>query len=368
MAELFKNLYSKEFYNNFSEVLGEVILSFDKDRFIKSIYTGDWDTKELKGRMRHTAIVLHDFLPADFGEGSDKIIEIINKLRELGYNNMALEFMFFPEYIERYGIDDFDTSVKLIEFVTQFTSCEFAVRPFILKYEDKMIKQMLRWSTHESEMVRRLASEGCRPRLPWAMALPALKADPTPILPILENLKNDPSQWVRKSVANNLNDISKDNPELTLAIAHNWRGISKETDKIIKHACRTLLKQGHPEILQYYGLHDSGDITLSDFKIVTSVVKIEEDLIFSFRLTNNEKQMRTVRIEYGLYFVRQNNKLSKKVFKISERQINAGESIDILKKHSFKLITTRRYYPGEHKLSVIINGEEREIKDFTLVE
>ncbi|MGY0037975.1 DNA alkylation repair protein [Pedobacter sp. NJ-S-72] len=133
--------------------------------------------------------------------------------------------------------------------ITQFISCEFAVRPFLAKYGGQMMIRMEKWSLHESHKVRRLASEGSRSRLPWAMAVPGLKKDPSPILPILENLKNDPSEWVRKSVANNLNDISKDHPEIVIAIANRWKGLSKETDAIIKHGCRSLLKQGHAKIL-----------------------------------------------------------------------------------------------------------------------
>ena len=139
--------------------------------------------------------------------------------------------------------------MKAIEFITQFITCEFAVRPFLLKYGDKMMNQMRAWSLHKSHKVRRLASEGSRPRLPWAMAIPALKKNPMPVLTILENLKNDPSESVRRSVANNLNDISKDRPGMVLKIANAWKGQNKETDAIVRHGCRTLLKHGHPEVL-----------------------------------------------------------------------------------------------------------------------
>ena len=148
-----------------------------------------------------------------------------------------------------------------------------------------MMLQMLEWSLHESYKVRRFASEGSRPALPWAMAVPFLKKSPALILPILENLKNDPSEWVRRSVANNLNDISKIQPEIVLEIAASWKGISSETDAIIKHGCRSLLKQGHADILLHYAL-ESKHIELDHFLITTPTVQIGDSLAFSFFVKN----------------------------------------------------------------------------------
>ena len=136
----------------------------------------------------------------------------------------GLEHMFIPDYIEVYGIDHFDLSMKAFETVTQFVSCEFAVRPFFIRYGNQMVNQMKIWSRHKNESVRRLSSEGSRPRLPWAMAIPALKKDPSPILPILENLKNDPSEDVRRSVANNINDIAKDHPDIVMKLGQRLEG------------------------------------------------------------------------------------------------------------------------------------------------
>ncbi|MDR3047468.1 MAG: DNA alkylation repair protein [Bacteroidales bacterium] len=373
MSSLLKDIYSVSFYDTFSELVGEVIPSFDKTKFKQLIFNNDWEKKELKERMKHTALVLHDFLPEDFDLSAKIIEQIFAKLEQIDSNVTSnesvylFEYMFFPEYIERFGLDHFETSVKTMEFVTQFTSCEFAVRPFIIKYGDRMIDQMLKWSLHKNEKVRRLSSEGCRPRLPWAMALPALKNDPAPILPILENLTNDPSEWVRRSVANNLNDISKDNPDIVIAIAKKWKGISPETDAILKHGCRTLLKQGHPVILKYYQLNTSDKIELSNFKIINPRLTTGDDLVFSFTLHNREITLQNIRIEYGLYYLKQNGQHSKKVFKISERTFQPDEKADIVRKQSFRIITTRKFYSGLHKLSIIINGQEHTAAEFELV-
>jgi 3-methyladenine DNA glycosylase AlkC len=229
-----------------------------------------------------------------------------------------------------------------------------------------MLQQMLAWSLHKSEKVRRLASEGSRPRLPWAMAIPFLKKDPAPILPILENLKQDPSESVRRSVANSLNDIAKDNPAIVIAIAAKWKGISKETDAIIKHGSRTLLKRGHKEILQHYGL-DSTHVDFNNFTILTPKVKTGDSLEFSFAIRNKDAQPQTIRLEYGVHYLKQNGTLSKKVFKISEKVYGPGEQVKILRKQSFRLITTKVFYPGKHQLSIIINGAEYPAKAFELI-
>ena len=212
----------------------------------------EWEGRELKQRCMHITTVLRKFLPADYKEAIAKLLELLDHVKSTRPDfsviddtkfGLMLEYgVILNNYVEQYGLDDYETSVKAIEKITQFTSCEFVTHPFIIKYPDEMMKQMLVWSKHGHWGVRRLASEGCRPRLPWAMALPNLKENPAPIIPILENLKNDPARFVRLSVANNLNDIAKDNPEIVIDLAKKWKGESKEVDWIIKHGCRTLLK------------------------------------------------------------------------------------------------------------------------------
>lgn len=295
----------------------------------------------------------------------DLIENVIIRLRRDNWKDDRLEFMFLPDYIEIYGIDHYEVSIKVIEFITQFVSCEYAVRPFIIKYGEKMLNQMARWSLHKNHKVRRLASEGSRPRLPWAMGIPELKINPGPIIPILENLKDDPSESVRRSVSNNLNDIAKDHPELVIGIARKWKGLSKETDAVIKHGCRTLLKGGHTEILQHYGL-DGKNISLTAFKIISSNIKIGESLEFNLSVINRHTSTQLVRLEYAVYYKRSNGQFGKKVFKISERMYEPGERADVHRKQRFILITTRKLYPGKHRLSIIINGQEKGTKYFVL--
>lgn len=366
MSYQLKDLYSPEFYNRFAGILENLIDGFDKQRFTTLIFDDLWEQRELKDRMWHTSIILHEFFPKDFEKGGPLVLDVVNALRADNFLEASLEFMFLPDYVERYGMNHFDTSVMVFEELTKFTSCEFAVRPFIVKYPEKMMEVMVTWSKHQNHHVRRLASEGSRPRLPWAMALPDFKKDPTLVLPILENLKADESEYVRRSVANNLNDIAKDNPKITLSISERWFGNSVDTDKLVKHACRTLLKQGNTKALKLFGYGDPENLEVSNFEVHTPKVAVGEYLEFSFRLKNISSTAQKIRLEYCVYYQKANGTLSGKVFKISEKSIEAGEVIDVNRKQSFKIISTRKYHPGLHEVSVIINGEEKDKQVFQL--
>jgi 3-methyladenine DNA glycosylase AlkC len=365
MSYQLKEIYSPQYFTQLEEVLSSTIPQFDAALFRRLIVDQQWQARALKDRMKHIATVLHQFLPADFAQSTPVLMRLIKNLKTSKISKSALAGMFLPDYIERYGIHHFKEAIQLFEQLTAYSSCEFAIRPFIISHEEQMIGVLLRWSLHKNEHVRRLASEGSRPRLPWAMALPKFKKDPQPVLPILENLKQDPSVYVRKSVANHLNDITKDNPAIVFQLIKNWKGISKETDGIIKHGCRSLLKQGHPEILGFYGL-SSKELVLTDFSIATKKIKIGDSLQFSFTVSNKGRKSVYTRLEYAVYFLRQNGLPGKKVFKLREKELAAGSSVSITKNHSFRLITTRVYYPGQQFITIIVNGKESAQLPFTL--
>ncbi|WP_379087005.1 DNA alkylation repair protein [Pedobacter sp. UC225_65] len=364
---LIKDIYSKAFYERLAFSLEKVVPAFKADKFMQAILPAAFVQMEWKERMQHTTQTLHLFMPTNYGQSAILLTSIITQLKADGFNEHRLEFMFLPDYIATYGLADFENSVAALEHVTQFISAEFAVRPFLLKYGTQMTDQMLQWSTHSNHHVRRFASEGSRPRLPWAMAIPALKENPAALLPILENLKKVPSEYVRRSVANSLNDITKDNPAVVVDLAKKWKGLSKETDAIIKHACRTLLKKGHPDILSFYGL-DASNLAVTDFTIETPVVKLGDAVTFAFSIENNDTVARYIRLEYTLYYLKNNGTLAGKVFKISEKTYQAGEKVNIKRKQSFKLITTRKFYLGQHKLSIMVNGKETENGSFELID
>lgn len=367
MAELFKNLYSPTYIDGLSNNMKLLYDKFDQKSFQKAVFIKEWGDMELKQRMRYVSTSLHQFLPNDYQYQLDILIRYLEMSKHSFMSNESLVFMFIPDFVEVFGMDEYELSVSAMEEITKYTSCEFAVRPFIIKYEDKMILQMKDWANHKDARVRRLASEGCRPRLPWAMALPKLKKDPSPILSILEQLKDDEDEWVRRSVANNVNDIAKDNPEIVIRLIKDWKGRTKTLDWVVKHAARTLLKQGDREVLNLFGFANVDDIKLDNLKVNTPKVKIGEALQFQFALENQAESDVLLRLEYGLYYKKANGDLSRKVFKISEKEYKAGATIQVERKQSFKPITTRKFYPGYHEVSVILNGEEKDKVGFELL-
>jgi 3-methyladenine DNA glycosylase AlkC len=230
------------------------------------------------------------------------------------------------------------------------------------------MKQMLEWSQHPHHCVRRFASEGCRPRLPWGMGIPALKKDPSPILPILENLKNDESLFVRKSVANNLNDIAKDHPDIVIQIVKAWKGNSKETDWIIKQGCRTLLKKADVNIYKIFGYSGSSKCEINSLKLSKPKLKIGERLQFSFQLKPAGKKACPLRIEYAVYYVKANGKQSRKIFQLIEKAYEPDATYSIKREQRFQDFTTRKHYPGKHKLGIVVNGVELAAKEFMLLQ
>lgn len=346
MAEPLKNLYTPRLIQNLSVEISQHYPSFNDEAFSQSVFDASWQAKELKQRMRHIALCLHTQLPADY----KKAIAILKPVAEK-FN--GFEYMFFQDYVECFGLNDFKTSIPALAHFTQYASSEFAVRPFIINDEGRMMKQMLLWAKSNNYHIRRLASEGCRPRLPWAMSLPAFKENPNAIFKILNILMFDDSDYVRRSVANNLNDISKDHPLRVLQWSQQWLGKGKHSDWIIKHACRTLLKQAHPDALTLFDYKKPTHITLEAFNLQHTVGR-GDTLGFSFTLLSKQA-LGKLRIEFAIGFMKANGKQAEKVFKISESNYPLTEKI-FEKNYSFKPISTRKYYSGEHTFSIIING------------
>jgi len=357
MGEPLKNLFNEKLIRELSTALQSEYPVFDSGGFFRTIFDDQWENLELKERMNHIALTLGDYLPDDYSEAVYLLKTVTSQFEGLGH-------MVFPAFIEIYGLETFETSIEALELFTQYSSSEFAVRPFIIKYPARMMKQMNLWSRSENHHVRRLASEGCRPRLPWAMALPDFKRDPSIILPILDRLKNDESEYVRRSVANNLNDISKDNPQILIDIARQWLGDNNNTDRLVKHACRSLLKQGDKDILTLFGYSDPDHLTLKDF-VVEDAVFMGEMLLFSFSIETDYKHLGKLRLEYAIDFMKKNGRQARKIFKISESDYSEKKK-NFERKVSFKFITTRVYYEGKHDLAIIINGVQLDIKSFYL--
>jgi 3-methyladenine DNA glycosylase AlkC len=270
----------------------------------------------------------------------------------------GLALIIFPDFVEVFGLKNFDESMDALEFFTEFGSSEFAVRQFVKLDQKRALEFFKKWSKSKNHHVRRLASEGLRPRLPWGEALNEFKKNPSMILPILENLKNDESEYVRRSVANNLNDISKDHPQLVVDLMKKWQK-QKVEEKLIKHALRTLLKKGDKQALTLVGINCnnlSEKILIENFSLQKRSVKISQSLIFDFAL-RNQASGEKIRLEYAVYFLKQNGAHTKKIFQITTKNFAEGV-FNFSKKHHFRDMTTRKHYAGEHLISLVVNGSE----------
>lgn len=353
MPEPFKNMYNRQSVAVLGRAIQSAYPAFDVTTFLQRVFDQGWDDRELMARKRHITLSLAEGLPADYREALAVMRRALPLLEDQGFEKMV-----FPDFVEVYGLDDVEASIPALEQFTQAISAEFAVRPFIERYPERFMQQMLAWAEHESEDVRRLASEGCRPRLPWGIRLKALIADPAPILPILEKLKDDPSETVRRSVANNLNDISKDHPALVIDVLRGWQAAATpEIEWMTRHALRTLVKKGDSHALELLGHPASPAVELRNLSVDCDTVPFGGEVTLTFDVVSTGDEPQSLVIDYIVYLVRANGSQTSKVFKLTKRVIEPGETISLARTHSFRPVTTRRYYPGEHAIEPQINGQ-----------
>lgn len=356
--ENFKDRFSESFLQHFVESMQSHSAAFDADVFFKQIYDDQWQELAFKQRIRHIAQAITVALPLPYEQAIDILIQVAPSCR-------GVEYLFFPDYVELNGLEYLDISIRALEIFTVYSSAEFAVRPFIIRYPKQMLAQMDRWIISDNEHLRRLASEGFRPRLPWATQLPLFIQDPSPILERLTQLKTDSSLYVRKSVANHLNDMAKDYPERIANLAKEWYGHDTHTDWIVRHGCRTLLKRDHPAILELFGYVASEDVHIANFHIQPTAVMMGDYVEFSFLLMNESSTDQSLRIDYEIHHMKANGKNVPKRFKWTAKSFTPGSHF-LTKKHLFKEITTRKYYAGIHYVSIYINGVEQDKASFQL--
>jgi 3-methyladenine DNA glycosylase AlkC len=260
--------------------------------------------------------------------------------------------------------------------MTEFFSAEFAIRHFILKQPEQTLAILSAWLEHENHHVRRLVSEGTRPRLPWGVRLPIFIEQPERVMPLLTALRDDEEEYVRRSVANHLNDIAKDHPQLVITTAQAWLDKAelntltakqkKQRIKLIRHACRTLFKQGQPEVMALFGYQPASDVQC---ELISSQLKVpfHGEFEFAMQLVKSSAQDNLLMVDYVMHFQKANGKQAEKVFKWIDRSFSEPITETINKKHSFKKITTRKYYPGPHKLEVKVNGIKKAQIEFELL-
>jgi 3-methyladenine DNA glycosylase AlkC len=355
---LLKEVYNQKFITQLAEKIRAIDQNFNQEKFLKILSPEILAKKELKQRMRAITLALNESLFAK--EYPQKIAVLKQAAIEIPKDkNSQLALIIFADFIEVFGGEDFDFSMQALAFFTEFGSAEFAVRKFIKLDCKRALGFFEIWSHSKNHHIRRLASEGLRPRLPWGCALTEFKKNPAAILPILENLKFDESEYVRRSVANNLNDISKDHPALVLQILQKWQK-EKVSEKLLKHALRGLLKKGDKAALALIGI-EAGGFVIDSFFLEKTEIKIGEELFFGFAL-QNQGLVKKVRLEYAIYFLKKNGSHSKKIF-----QIAAKNQLQFNKKHSFRNLATRKHYVGKHLISLVVNGIELQKLCFDLI-
>ncbi|MFC7063737.1 DNA alkylation repair protein [Halobacillus seohaensis] len=352
-----KEVYNNELIEKLASSLHGQSCEFNKELFIKLVYSNDWDQLEFKQRVRRLSTSIHEALPLPY-------IKSLEVIKSAAPEFKGLSSIIFPDYIEQYGLHDWEESMVALKQVTQFSTSEFAVRAFLLKDQDRMLQQMYKWSESNNEHVRRLASEGSRPRLPWGQSVPSLKKNPELLLPLLRKLMEDQSLYVRKSVANHLNDISKTHPELVITMLKQWQGHNERSDWILRHASRTLLKQGNHQVLKLFGYDSSEFLHVDQLILKNHSISIGESLSFSFHVESEAKTK--LRVEYAIDYVKKNGNRNRKVFQASDTKVSKGDRKYYSRHQSFRNMTTRKHYPGTHTLSIIINGVEKASCDFEL--
>jgi len=366
MAEPLKNMYNEQFLREFGAIVQAAYSSFNINGFVNASLKENWEALSLMERMRKITITLHSYLPDSYNEA----IQILLDVNESCY---GFPYLILPDFVEVYGQQpsDWDCSIQALEQFTSHSTAEFAVRPFILRNPVRMMEQMLKWSKSSNEHVRRLASEGCRPRLPWGKALHIFKKDPFPIIKVLEQLKTDESLYVRKSVANNLNDIAKDHPQLVIQLAKSWIGHSHYTDWIVRYGCRTLIRQAHPEILALFGyaMHDteSNMIEYAELTVNKSILAIGEESELTYKIAIRPGEPVRIRVEYCIDFVKSSGKISSKKFLLSDKTVAGGALLVASRTHRWSDLTTRRHYPGKHRIALVVNGVEVAETDVEIV-
>ncbi|WP_327414556.1 DNA alkylation repair protein [Streptomyces sp. NBC_01233] len=278
-------------------------------------------------------------------------------------------WMTFPvnEAVAVRGREAFEPGLALLHDLTSRLTAESAVRPFLRADPARALAVVQKWTDDPDPHVRRLASEGTRPRLPWAPQLPAFVADPRPALPVLDALYRDESEYVRRSVSNHLNDISRDHPALAVETAARWlTGPTGTTDRVVRHGLRTLIKAGRPEALTLLGHSPDVPVTVRGPEVATPRVAVGEYLVFDYAVTNTGTLPAELVVDYVVHHTKANGTRTPKVFKLLTRALAPGETLGGTKRHSFKPITTRRYHSGEHLVQLQVNGRVRGEAVFSL--
>lgn len=365
---LLKHAIDRRLARQIAERIAAVHPSFDQARFVAAL-DAQLPKLELKERVALFARQLRAALPAHYPTALEILVAILPAEGQAfaPIEDASRRLAPIPSFVEQYGLHHARESLQAMAVITPHSSCEFAIRPFITRYPERAMRQLRAWTQHSDEHVRRLVSEGSRPRLPWAPQLRQFIADPTPTLALLERLKDDPSLYVRRSVANHLNDISKDHAQVVLHTLAGWsRGASAQRLWLIKHALRGLIKKGDAQALAILGF-GAPQVELRELALSPQRLIFGGELRFSFRLQSASAEEQPLMIDYVMRFVKANGRRTPKVFKLKQATLAPQASLSISKAHAIRPVSSRRYYAGMQRLEIQVNGRIVGGADFELV-
>ncbi|MDI3213183.1 DNA alkylation repair protein [Arthrobacter sp. AL12] len=252
--------------------------------------------------------------------------------------------------------DDFEDCLALLAELTPRLTAEFAIRRLLAADLDRSLAVVRGWTSHPDWQVRRLASEGTRAYLPWAIRVPEITGRPTATLPVLDALYRDPVEAVRRSVANHLNDLARHAPDEVVATAARWLAAPDEnTPRVVRHGLRTLLKKAHPGALELLGFPPAS-LAVTPARLDRTVVELPGELAFHFEVSNIGPAEARLAVDYVVHYAKANGTRAEKVFKLGTTVLGPGESARFSKRHAFRQMTTRRHYPGAHLLELQVNG------------
>ncbi|MCW3085491.1 MAG: hypothetical protein JWP12_2857 [Bacteroidetes bacterium] len=353
-----KDMFNKKFYERLAVGFSKADKNFHPDKFVKEVVKNT-EELSLNQRLRNTSVILHNHLPADYKKAAAIILEVAPAFG--GYTALV-----FPDFVGLYGHDHVDLSLDALKELTQYSSSEFAIREYLKRDLNKTIKVMYKWAENKNPHVRRLSSEGSRPRLPWSFSLEQIAKNPELTKPILELLKADPELYVKKSVANHLNDFSKNQADWMLNLINSWDKKNEHTAWIIKHASRTLIKKGDARSLAVFDFEKNAKLKVEHLAIKKNKIKLGEQLEFSFDVISEKNKSQKLVIDYAIHYAKKSGESSRKVFKLKELNLKANATEKITKKQLFKDFSTRKHYAGKHTLEILVNGKSYGEKSFVL--
>ena len=354
-----KEIFNLERLQHIATEMTAVYPAFDAKGFLKHAKAGLSELSVMQ-RMARVSESLHAVIPLDYPQTLKLLYALAPRL------NSGFVSLFLPHYVASYGRDDFERSMAALKYFTTFGSSEFAIRHFLLHDFQRTLAVMQTWSLDANDHVRRLASEGSRPRLPWSFRLANIQANPELCASILDNLKADSSMYVRKSVANHLNDITKDHPDWVLSLIEGWSLDNPHTAWIARHALRSLIKQGNTRALTIMGAGAKAEVNLHHLNVTPAVIRLGERINLSFSLESTAATAQKLVVDYAIDYVKSAGHSAAKVFKLKAFTLGAGEHQHISREQHIRELTTRKHYPGKHTVHVLVNGERLGSTDFVL--